>query len=109
MRVALTVILLAAASVTLADDVLLLRDAPQGCEEKGEVSITTGSKFQGMIFSDAWINNNANKKIRKAIDKAGGNVGVISDRREFLMESHFRGLERIELDAWAWKCEEKSS
>lgn len=107
MRFALIATLVAFTSLAQADDVQLLREAPQSCEEKGEVTITTGSKFQGMIFSDAWINNNASKKIRKAIKKAGGNVGVISDRREFLMESQFRGLERIELDAWAWKCEEK--
>ena len=107
--VALLMALCATASLAQADKVLLLREAPQDCEEKGEVSISTGSPFQGMLFSDAWINNNANKKIKKAIRKAGGNRGVISDRREFMMESHFRGLEHIELDAWAWKCEEKSS
>ena len=42
----------------------------------------------------------------KAIKKAGGNRGMLSDRREFMMESHFRGLEHIELDAWVWHCEE---
>ena len=96
-------------SLAHADKVQLLRNTPEGCEDRGEVSISTGSTFQGMIFSDAWINNNATKKIKKAVKKAGGNVGVISDRREFMMESQFRGLEHIELDAWAWKCEEKDS
>ncbi|MCK0154110.1 hypothetical protein MWU49_10385 [Alcanivorax sp. S6407] len=106
MRFAIVAFLIALSASAQADKVLILREAPQGCEEKGEVSISTGSTFQGMIFSDAWINNNASKKIKKAIKKAGGNVGVISDRREFMMESHFRGLEHIELDAWAWKCEQ---
>ncbi|MQX51757.1 hypothetical protein GFN93_00760 [Alcanivorax sp. PA15-N-34] len=109
MRFAITALLIALSSLAQADKVLLLRDAPEGCEEKGEVSISTGNAFQGMIFSDAWINNNATKKIKKAVKKAGGNVGVISDRREFMMESQFRGLEHIELDAWAWKCEKKDS
>lgn len=107
MRFAIATALLVITTCAQADKILLLRDAPEGCDEKGEVSIKTGSTFQGMIFSDAWINNNATKKIKKAIKKAGGNVGMISDRREFMMESQFRGLERIELDAWAWKCEEK--
>lgn len=103
----LLILLATVSTVTHADKVLLLREAPTDCEDKGEVSITTGSPLQGMFFSDAMINNNATKKIKKAINKAGGNVGVISDRREFMMESHFRGIEHIELDAWVWKCEEK--
>ena len=108
MRFAIVTALLVITTFAQADKVLLLRDAPEDCEEKGEVSISTGSTFQGMIFSDAWINNNATKKIKKAIKKAGGNRGVISDRREYMMESQFRGLEHIELDAWAWHCDEES-
>lgn len=105
MRLLIATALILSASFAQADKVLILRDAPKDCEEKGEVSITTGGPVQGMLFSDAWINNNATKKIKKAIKKADGNVGTIKDRREFMMESQFRGLERIELDAWAWKCD----
>lgn len=109
MRYLLTAMLLAAAVAAHADNVLLLREAPTDCENKGEVSVSSGSKMQGMLFSDAWIDNNVHKKLRKAIKKAGGNRGMISDRREFMMESQFRGIEHIELDAWAWHCEEKES
>lgn len=105
MRLALATLLITLCAGAQAEKVLILRDAPKDCEDKGEVSISTGSTFQGMIFSDAWINNNATKKIKKAIKKAGGNVGVIHDRREYMMESKFRGLEHIELDAWAWRCD----
>lgn len=109
MRFCLIILLLGTSLAAQADKILLLREAPQGCEEKGEVSVSSGSKMQGMLFSDAWINNNVNKKLAKAIKKAGGNRGMLSDRREFMMESHFRGLEHIELDAWVWHCEEDDS
>lgn len=109
MRFLLSILLLTFTIAAQADKVLLLREAPVGCEDKGEVSVSSGSKMQGMLFSDAWIDTNVHKKLGKAIKKAGGNRGMISDRREFMMESQFRGIEHIELDAWAWHCKEKDS
>ena len=107
MRLTLIALLALISLSAQADDILILREAPQGCEEKGEVSVSSGSKMQGTLFSDAWIDNNVKKKLRKAIKKADGNRGVVKDRREFMMDSKFRGIEHIELDAWVWHCEEK--
>ena len=109
MRLTLIFLLTATSLLARADDILILRDAPQGCEERGEVSVSSGSKMQGMLFSDETIDNNVKKKLRKAIKKADGNRGVVKDRREFMMESQVRGIEHIELDAWVWHCEEKDA
>lgn len=109
LRSFICILLLTFTIAAQADKALLLREAPEGCEEKGEVSVSSGSKMQGMFFSDARIDSNVHKKLGKAIKKAGGNRGMISDRREFLMENHFRGIEHIELDAWVWHCEEEES
>lgn len=98
---------LLASHTVYAGKVLIQRDAPQGCTELEMISVESGSKTQGLFFSDAWIENNAMKKLRKAAKKAGGNRVVIKDRREFLMDSQFRGIKRIELDAWVWHCDDK--
>ena len=60
MRFCLMILLLGTALAAQADKILLLREAPQGCEEKGEVSVSSGSKTQppqklGTIFTGAGI------------------------------------------------------
>ncbi|BAP15403.1 MULTISPECIES: hypothetical protein [Alcanivorax] len=107
MRFCLMILLLGSCLAAQADKIRLLREAPQECEEKSAVSVSSGSKMRGMLFSDARIDRHVNKKLTRAIKKAGGNRAMLSDRREFMMENHFRGIEHIELDAWVWHCEEK--
>ncbi|MBL4570150.1 MAG: hypothetical protein JKY21_03210 [Alcanivorax sp.] len=107
MRIFFAIALLALAASGHADKVLLLESPPTGCDAKDTVSIETGSKWQGLLFSDAWIESNAKKKLLKAIRKADGNRAVLKDRREFLMDNHHRGIQRIELEAWTWRCEEQ--
>lgn len=100
--------LLLLASSSQADKVYLLEKAPSGCQPGDTVSIETGGKLQGLLFSDAWIENNAKKKLFKAIKKADGNRAALKDRRVFLMDNHHRGVRRIELEAWTWRCEDAS-
>ena len=109
MRFCLMILLLGSCLAAQADKIRLLREAPQECEEKSAVSVSSGSKMRGMLFSDAWIENNAKKKLLKAIKKADGNRAVLKDRRVFLMDNHHRGIQRMELEAWTWRCEESDS
>ena len=88
MRRLLSIGLLLLAASSQADKVLLLKTPPSGCQPGDTVSIETGGKLQGLLFSDAWIENNAKKKLLKAIKKADGNRAVLKDRRVFLMENH---------------------
>lgn len=106
MRRLLSIGLLLLASSSQADKVYLLEKAPSGCQAGDTVSIETGGKLQGLFFSDAWIENNAQKKLLKAIKKADGNRAVLKDRRVFLMDNHDRGIQRIKLEAWTWRCED---
>ncbi|MCG8392187.1 MAG: hypothetical protein MI745_03810 [Pseudomonadales bacterium] len=105
MRQLLSISLASALLLGCASQARIAHEAPDDCQSLGEVSVSSGSKVQGLFFSDAMIESNVQKKVRKAVDKAGGNLGVIKDRREYMMESQFRGFERIELDAWVWQCE----
>ncbi len=106
MRKQLGITLLVLAASSQAENVLLLDKEPIGCEVKDTISIETGSKFEGLLFSDAWIHNNAKKKLLKAVKKADANRAVLKDRRVFLMDNHQRGVQRIELEAWTWRCED---
>ena len=105
MRRLLSIALLLLASSSQADKVYLLETPPSGCQAGDTVTIETGGKLQGLFFSDAWIENNAKKKLLKAVKKADGNRAVLKDRRVFLMDNHHRGIQRIELEAWTWRCE----
>lgn len=109
MRRLLSIGLLLLAASSQADKVLLLKTPPSGCQPGDTVSIETGGKLQGLLFSDAWIENNAKKKLLKAIKKADGNRAVLKDRRVFLMDNHHRGIQRMELEAWTWRCEASDS
>jgi hypothetical protein len=106
MRRLLGIALLSLAATSQADKVYLLENAPSGCQARDTVAIESGGKLQGLLFSDAWIENNAKKKLFKAIRKADGNRAVLKDRRVFLMDNHHRGVQRIALEAWTWRCEE---
>lgn len=109
MRRLLSIGLLLLAASSQADKVLLLKTPPSGCQPGDTVSIEAGGKLQGLLFSDAWIENNAKKKLLKAIKKADGNRAVLKDRRVFLMDNHHRGIQRMELEAWTWRCDESDS
>lgn len=101
----LAVLLLASTPIWAKDPVLLMEAAPQDCQALGTVSIRTGGRWQGLFFSDARIRNNARKKLESRVRKEGGNRTVIQDKRVFLMDSHQRGVEHIEIDAGVWHCE----
>lgn len=105
MRLVFAILLLATVASSRADSVLLLEAPPQGCDPRDSVAIETGSKWQGLLFSDAWIESNARRKLHKAIQHAGANRAVLKDRRVFLMENHHRGIQRIALEAWTWRCD----
>lgn len=104
MRIFFAIALLVVTASSQADKVYLLEKAPSGCQASDTVSIESGSKWQGLLFSNAWIESNAKKKLFKAIRKADSNRAVLKDRRVFLMDNHHRGIQRIELEAWTWRC-----
>lgn len=101
--------LIALPLLSQAADIPIEKGAPLGCEDRGEISVKAGGKFQGLFFSDGWLNSNAEHKFRRAIKKAGGNHGQLTRRREFQMENEKRGLERIEMDGVAWSCGERQT